>query len=557
MIRRCTAALALIAGMILPGKPAAQSLEERVVEVKLENGMIFLLVPKTEAPVFSGTVVVRVGGVDDPQGESGLAHLFEHMAFKGTPWIGTVDYEAELGILRRIDSVAVLYTEALSPIPLADREALGALERRTGQAITAASPPSDEVEMERVLAAALAETLRVAGDRYPSLDRYARAKALYAEVKYLSAIHGTYVLKDEFSRIVKTNGGVGFNAGTGKDYTVYYESFPSNRLELWAMLESERFLYPVMREFYSERDVVAEERRMRTDDDPEGKLYEQFMATAVQAHPYRIPIVGWMSEVQRVTASDALAFRETHYVPQNSVGALVGDFDVEEAKRMVARYFGRIPAGERPVPEVRTLEPPQAGERRVVVEFDAQPQVMIGYHKPNYPHPDAYVFSVIANIVRDSGHSSRLYRRLVKPGIAQDVGIYEEIPGQRYPNLCLFQVLPAAPHTTEEVEEVLYAELDSLARYPVSDFELQRCKNQLEAAFVRGLADNTELSEQLARAQAIHGDWRLVATHRERVARVTPDDVMRVARTYFTKSNRTVAALVRPPVERHATATEE
>ena len=557
MIRRLTAILALTVGTIVPGNPLAQSLEGRVVEVRLDNGMLFLLVPKAEAPVFFGTVIVRVGGVDDPQGRSGLAHLFEHMAFKGTPWIGTVSYGQELGVIRRIDSVAVLYTEALSPIPLADREILGALERRTGQAVMSTSPPLDEHEFQRALATALAETLEIAGDRYPSLDRYVNAKRLYAEMKYLMAVQSTYVVKDEFSRIVRSNGGVGFNAGTGKDYTIYYESFPANRLELWAMLESERFLYPVMREFYSERDVVAEERRMRTDDDPEGKLYEQFMATAMQAHPYRVPIVGWMSEVQRVTAADALRFRGMYYVPRNAVGVLVGDFDVGEARRIVTRYFGRVPGAESPVPEVPTLEPPQIGERRILVEFDAQPQVMIGYHKPNYPHPDAYVFSVIANIVRDSGNSSRLYRRLVKSGIAQEASIYEETPGQRYPNLCMFQVLPAAPHSTEEVEKILYAELDSLANHPVSEFELQKCKNQLDAAFVRGLSDNAELAQQLARAQAVHGDWRLVATHREMVSRVTVGDIMRVARTYFTKENRTVATLVRPAGERHAAAMVE
>jgi len=538
--------LALLAGAVIPCAAPAQSLEDRVTEVRLDNGMPFLFVRRPEAPVFAGAIVVRVGGVDDPQGQSGLAHLFEHMAFKGTPWIGTVDYQAELGVLRLIDSVAVLYTEALSPVPLADREVLGALERRTGQAVMQTAGMLDEAELQRALAAALAETLRTSGDQYPSLERFVRAKALYAEMKHLMAIHATYVVKDEFSRIVKTNGGVGFNAGTGKDYTIYYESFPANRLELWAMLESERFFYPVMREFYSERDVVAEERRMRTDDDPEGKLYEQFMAVAMQAHPYRVPIVGWMSEVQRVTADDAMRFRSKYYVPSNAVGVLVGDLDVDKAKAVINRYFGQIPRAAEPVPEIRTLEPPQVGERRITVEFDAEPQVMIGFHKPNYPSPDAYVFSVIANIVRDSGNSSRLYKRLVKTGIAQDVGIYEEIPGQRYPNLCLFQIMPSAPHTTEEVEAILYHELDSLANYPVSEFELQRCKNQLEAAYIRGLSDNAGLAQQLARAQAIHGDWRIVATHREIVARVTPEDIMRVARTYFTKENRTVATLVRP-----------
>ena len=531
---------------VLPAAPSyAQPLEERVVEHTLDNGMKFLFVKRGTAPVFSGVVIVRVGGVDDPQGQSGLAHLFEHMAFKGTPRIGTVDFAAEQGIMRRIDSVAVLYTQTLATVPLAHRGALEALERRTAREVVVANQGSEDYEITRALANALAETLRTAPDRYPSLRAYARAKGYLADLQRYTAIHRTFIVKDEFSRIIDRNGGVDNNAGTGKDYTIYYESFPANRLELWALLESERFMNPVMREFYSERDVVAEERRMRTDDDPEGKLYEQFMATAMQAHPYRIPIVGWMSEVEKVTAQDAAAFREAYYVPSNTVGVIVGNISVDSAKAFVDRYFGRIPSTNRRAPEVRTVEPPQAGERRVSVDFDAEPQLMVGYHKPNYPDPDAYVFSVIANILRDSGNSSRLYRRLVQTGIASDVAVYEELPGQRYPNLFVLHASPAAPHTTGEVEEILYSELDSLARVPVSEAELTKCKNQLEASYIREISDNNSLAQALARAQAIHGDWRVVTEHRANVSKVTADDVMRVARLYFKPQNRTVAAIVR------------
>ncbi|HPK74302.1 MAG TPA: insulinase family protein, partial [Candidatus Latescibacteria bacterium] len=179
------------------------------------------------------------------------------------------------------------------------------------------------------------------------------------------------------------------------------------------------------------------------------------------------------------------------------------------------------------------------------VDFDAEPQLMVGYHKPNYPDPDAYVFSVIANILRDSGNSSRLYRRLVQTGIASDVAVYEELPGQRYPNLFVLHASPAAPHTTGEVEEILYSELDSLARVPVSEAELTKCKNQLEASYIREISDNNSLAQALARAQAIHGDWRVVTEHRANVSKVTADDVMRVARLYFKPQNRTVAAIVR------------
>ena len=215
------------------------------------------------------------------------------------------------------------------------------------------------------------------------------------------------------------------------------------------MLESQRFMYPVLREFYSERDVVAEERRMRVDDDPEGRLYEQLLATSIQAHPYRVSIVGWMSDVQRVTAEDAMRFRSRYYAPGNAVGVLVGSMDIDQARETITRYFGRIPASTEAIPEIRTLEPPQTGERRVDVEFDAEPRVDIAFHKPNYPHPDAIVFAAIANIIRDSGNSSRLYRSMIQPGLASQVSIYEELPGQRFPNLCMFEMTPVAPHTTQ------------------------------------------------------------------------------------------------------------
>ncbi|HDS74482.1 MAG TPA: insulinase family protein, partial [Firmicutes bacterium] len=389
---------------------SAQSLEDRMIEYRLDNGMLFLLVPMpNHAPVFSGVIMVKVGGVDEQIGQTGLAHMFEHMAFKGTPWIGTTDYESEQVLLERIDSVAVIYTRLMASIPMEQRDALGSLERRTLEAIRSHAP--EELDPASAVATALAETLNVAGlQRYPYLDTYIRVKELSATLADLNEQHRAFGIKDEFSQIVMVNGGVGFNAGTGKDYTVYYESFPANRLDLWMLLESQRFMYPVMREFYSERDVVIEERRMRSDDDPDGKLYENFMASAMIAHPYARPIIGWRSDIEQATAQEALDFRNRYYVPENSVGVLVGNFDVDEAKRLVTQYFGRIPAAEEPVPEIRTIEPPQAGERRVFVEFDAEPQVMIGFHKPNYPNPEGYAFRVIANILRDVGNSSRFYQ---------------------------------------------------------------------------------------------------------------------------------------------------
>ena len=545
--------LKLIAAAILSLMPlhaAAQSLEERVVELRLDNGLLFLLVAQPDrAPTFSGTIMVKVGGVDEPLGQTGLAHMFEHMAFKGTPWIGTTDYESELAILERIDSVAVAYTAALATISMDDREILGALERRAKESLGAESVQAGPAQAAWDVARALADTLAEGPDGYPSLETYVRVKELMARHQDLSGEHRRYAVKDELTQFVKTNGGVGMNAGTSKDYTVYYEEFPANRLELWAMLESQRFMYPVMREFYSERDVVVEERRMRTDDDPEGKLYENFMAASMIAHPYGRPTIGWRSDIEQATAENAAAFRELYYVPENAVGVLVGNFDVDETTALIERYFSRIPAATQPVPMIQTVEPAQAGERRVQVEFDAEPMVMIGFHKPNYPHPDSYVFSVIANILRDAGNSSRFYRELVNAGIAGSVSVYEELPGQRYDNLFMIQASPIAPHTTAEVEAEIYRILGELATEAAPELEIQKAKNQIEARFIRGLTSNAHLGRELAHRQAIGGDWRLLVTHSDIVSEVTAEDIQRVAARYFQQTNRTVATLARPDAQ--------
>lgn len=548
MIKTLTAIL-LTGAVWLSAEPAqGQTLADRVTEFRLDNGMLFLLVPQPDqAPTFAGTIMVKVGGVDEPLGQTGLAHMFEHMAFKGTPWIGTRDFDAEREILEQIDNVAVAYTESLASIPGRNRAPLNALEMRTSNALRQSDDaPAD---IDAAIIEALSDTLRTSGDRYPGLDRYVQAKRLYAKMKALSEEHAQYSVKDEFSQIIAVNGGVGLNAGTGRDYTIYYVQFPSNRLELWAMLESQRFLYPVMREFYSERDVVIEERRMNTEDDPTGKLYENFVATAMLAHPYSRPTIGWMSDIEQATAEAADEFRKRYYVPENTVGVLVGNFDVDEAKTILSKYFGRIPLAEQHVPRIGTEEPEQPGERRITVEFDAEPQVMIGFHKPNYPEPEAYIFSVIANILRDSGQSSRLYEGLVKTGIASSVNVYEEIPGQRYPNLFVIHASPIAPNSTADIEREVYRILEELASDLVPETELQKAKNQIRARYVRSLTDNAYLAQKLAHAQLINGDWKLLTKHASIVSDVTPEQIRGVARQYFRASNRTVGTLVRPDTE--------
>jgi predicted Zn-dependent peptidase len=467
-------------------------LEDRVVEHTLPNGMKFLFMRRTGAPVFSANITFRVGGVDERPGITGLAHLYEHMAFKGTHTLGVTNYRKEKPLLAEIDAVAV---------PLSDEMAKGDLADKT------------KIEELRKKLKALEEKAR------------------------------RFVVKDELWDTYLRNGASGLNASTGKDVTNYYVSLPSNRVELWAWLESDRLLNPVLREFYSERDVVCEEHRLGIETQPMGRLFQDFNATAMLAHPARYEVIGWMSDIQTMTRPQAEEFRRSHYVPANAAVALVGDIDIARCRETAARYFGRMPARPLP-PPIRTQEPEQRGERRVVVEWDAQPQLLIAFHKPSPRHADEAVFDMIDGVL-SSGRTSRFYKTLVRDRrLATSVNAFTQ-PTERYPNLFCISATPLYPHTTREVEQAIYEVMQTLISDLPSDEELQKVRNNLHAAFLRQLQSNRGLARSLAYYQAVFGDWREMEKHLERIDRVTPQDVRRVAEKYFIPINRTVGEIVR------------
>ncbi|MFZ5862219.1 MAG: M16 family metallopeptidase [Nitrospirota bacterium] len=473
---------------------AASLLEGRVVERTLANGLRVLIVKRAAVPTVSYNLTVRVGSVDEPGGKSGLAHLFEHMAFKGTETIGTADFSREQPLLEEVDRLEADLRRAVNAPSVHDEERTADLRRRFDEA-------------------------------------QARARSLVAP--------------NEYGALYDRHGAVGFNATTGADLTRYTVSLPANRLPLWTALEADRFSRPVFREFYTERDVVLEERRMRVENNPGGKLYEALLSTAFSTHPYRVPTIGWGSEVAALAAPDAKAFFRGHYGPGNSVIAIVGDVDVDDALRRVADAFGSIPA--RPSPEpLATREPSQEGERRVEVEYDAQPQLLIAYHRPGIEDPDDPVFDVIESLL-SSGRRSRLYAELVSARqVAVAASANASAPGIRYPTLFVVDAVPRAPHTLDDVESALLEQIERLRREPVSERELTRVVNRLDADLVRSLQSNAGLASQLAYFQSVIGDWRYVLTIRDRVAAVTPKDIQRVAAKWFVKSNRTVARLVKP-----------
>jgi predicted Zn-dependent peptidase len=304
--------------------------------------------------------------------------------------------------------------------------------------------------------------------------------------------------------------------------------------------------HPVLREFYKERAVVMEERRLRTEDSPNGLLYEAFAAAAFQAHPYGFPTIGWGSDIQALTPAVTTEFFRTYYGPANAVIAIVGDINPPEVIALIERTFGEIP-GAPPPPPVVTVEPQQRGERRVEVEFDAEPILLIGYHKPALGHPDDFVFDVLDSVLSE-GVTSRLYQRLVREKrLAASISSDSGFPGISAPNLFVISATPLAPHTPKELEEAIEAELDRLKTEPVSSKELEKVLNNLDAALVRSLRSNSGLASQLGFFQVVARDWRYILKARDRIAAVTPADVQRVAAQYLVKSNRTVATLVRAP----------
>jgi len=477
----------------LPAAAFPFSLEGRVKEYTLENGMKVLLLERHESPTLSFYIRFRVGAVDENVGMTGTAHLLEHMLFKGTKTLGTKNYAEEEKVLIRMDSV-VLSLEA---------------ERSKGE-------KADK------------DFLRYLGDN----------------LRKLQEEHKKWVVKDEIERIYSQNGAVGFNAFTSQDSTAYVVSLPSNRLELWARIESDRLLNPVLREFYTEREVVMEERRRSYDSMPQRKLVENFLGAAFMASPYGRPVIGWASDIQSLDKQATEEFFRTFYSPANTVLAVVGDVNPPEALPVIRKYFERIPRRVLP-PPLKTGEPEQAGERRIRVETEANPQLIMGFHKPNAPHPDDAVCEIIEGIL-SYGRTSRLYRRLVEDEkIAVEASASNGFPGERYANLFILSGTPRHPHTAEELEKALLRELEELKKEPVSDQDLQKIKNQIETSFLRKLDSNSTLAYWLSYGQSLFGDWRYLTDRIKAYEKVTAEDVRRVARKYFTPKNRTVAILVK------------
>jgi predicted Zn-dependent peptidase len=466
-------------------------LENRVVQHTLSNGIQLLLLERHFSPTVSIRMMFRVGSVDEVTGKTGLAHMFEHMMFKGTRTLGTKNYKVEAPLLARIDQLHMaLDTEK--------RKGATASQKRIGELI-------DEIRKQE-----------------------AQARA--------------YVVDNELWNLYEREGASTLNAATSRDYTQYIVDLPSNKLELWAILDSDRLKNPVFRQFYQERDVVKEERRMRVDTNPEGKLFEAFVSTAYQTHPYRNPTIGWEADLDHLNVSDLTAFYKQHYTPNKLTIAIVGDFNTQEVIRMVERYFGSwrpAMAAARMIPS----EAPQTLERQVLIRFDAQPQAVIGFHMPPASDKDFIVSYAVSHLL-GAGSNSRLYKALIeKKKIATSIQTGQDYPGERYSSLFIIAGQSRHPHKNADILKAVDQELERLKEKPVEDWELEKVRAAVEVGILNTLQTNSGMASTLAYNHTVFGDWRYLMTFQKQIRALNAEAIQNFAKKYFVKENRTIGLL--------------
>lgn len=476
------------------GSARAMDLEKKVFKTKLKNGLTVVMLERKFSPTVSFNIRYRVGAVDETMGQTGAAHLLEHMMFKGTTSIGTKNYDEEKELLKEIEE--------------------------TGGRLDAEKKKGKKANEKDI-------------------------RHLTEKLKTLQAKHRNFFIPNEIDRLYTENGGMDMNASTGQDVTTYFISLPANKMELWARIESDRLLNPVFREFYTERDVVLEERNQRVETSPDGKLYESFMCAAYAVHPYGQPILGWPADLKSIDQEAIRNIHKKYLSPSNIVIAVVGDIDPQKTLKVIDRYFGRIPKTKskttfKPIPS----EPPQTKERTVEVVFDANPMMIIGYHKPTAPDADDYVFDVIETIL-SKGRTSRFYSRLVvDTQVADSISANNGLPATRYPNLFAIFATPKHPHSLDDLLKAVDIELENLIRQPVPADELAKAKKQIKMDYMKNLDSNSDLASILSYYELLLGDYRYFSNYIAQIDKITASDIQRVASEYLTRENRTVATLI-------------
>ena len=466
-----------------------------IVEKILQNGLTVLILERPGVPVVSFSFVMPVGAQDAPKGKTGLPHMLEHMMFKGTETIGTSDYSQEKPIMDQLDKV--------------ERE--------------------ENEEKEKI---------------NPSLERI---KDLDHQIQDLQVQEHRWIVKDELSAIYTRNGGQSLNAWTSQDVTDYHVTLPADKVLLYATIEEDRLSHPVFREFYSERSVVAQERRWRTESSPDGALDEALEATAFQASPYKDPAIGWMSDILKLLKPDAESFYHQTYRPDRGVLAIVGGVNAKEIIPILENTLGKVPNPPfAPLKQDWTMEPVQKGPKTVVAYFDADPMGMLAWHIPNFPHQESVVLDVLSTILT-TGNSSRMVRDLIfEKKLITSISASTGNPGDRSPNLFVMQFNPAPHVSYEKVVSAIENEIQLIREKGVTQEELERAQRTAESSYLWEKTSTSSLAEDLAYNQAVHGDWQYLQKYLDMVRAVSSKDIQAVVGQYLVTSNRTLATLERP-----------
>ncbi|MEO7427496.1 MAG: pitrilysin family protein [Fibrobacteria bacterium] len=476
----------------LPAAVAALSLVASVSAgikaeyARLDNGLKIILFPDRQSPTVACRLFYVTGSVHEHPGNTGIAHLLEHMLFKGTKKVGVTDAPKDAGYVVKIDEVMAKLRQ-LAP-----------------------------------------------GDTAAALPLKRRYDSLIAEERKL-------LIKYELWEAYEKAGGTGLNAFTSDLMTAYFVTLPKNKLDLFLWLESDRMQNAVLREFYSERDVVMEERRMRVEDSPTGRYWESLMGVFYEAHPFRFPTIGYPSDIKALTREQADQHYREYYKPNNAILVLAGDIDAKSAMAAIRKYFGGIGRGSE-FPPIVTTEPQQAGEKRLTVrKNNAKPRFDLMFHTPGFENPDLYALDIVEGVL--SGKSGRLYRKLVKElKIALSAGGGNGL--DKYESNFSVEVdLDGGDPQLEKVEKAVWDVLIDMGRRPISDRELTRAKNQVAARSTRQLLNKEELATELAFWE-MRGGWDFINKFPERVQQVTAEQVQAVCKKYFYRSNSTVGVIL-------------
>lgn len=493
MIRLLTALIAVpfLFGFTYGSEDPFKEMKSEIHEKVLNNGMRFIVLEKHDAPVVSFHVYADVGSVQEKDGTSGIAHLLEHLAFKGTTTVGTKDFSAEKAILDEEDSV---YEELMA-------------------------------------------------EKYASSSDKEKVKKLESKFDDLEKKAKQYVVNNEYFDLLMGAGDAKVNAYTSTDATQYINSLPSNKVEFWMSVSSDRFLHPVFREFYKEKKVVMEERRLSLENNPQRRLLEDYFASAFKAHPYRRSVIGHMSDLERMTRKDVISFYNEYYTPDNLCAVIVGDVDSKEVFSMAETYFGRLKKGTAEK-SLRTVEPEQWGERKVTITADAEPLVIMGYKRPSVGDKENNAIEALMQIMGD-GRSSRLYDRLIKKDrIVADIGVDNSSPGDKYPSMAMFYAVPLKGVSTDKIISAIEDEIKIISEKGVSEAEINKFKAGQKKQLISVMKNNASMARLLAYYQEVLGGWKNLFNYLDSIESLKSDDIKDAAKKYLIRKNRTIGEIV-------------